>query len=139
MSGFTRSALGDEAEGPVENSFSALPEVVRCRSFSEGISAILGVQCEKEVSATDEKEVVEEFAYGLPFVRGEANHSTQHATSESNMHEITSTRKFGQGWQFWGVILAIALALAVGLGVGLGLGLPDQTWVNYMSTRRLNG
>ena len=126
MSNFRRSTE-DETEDPVDNDFSVLPEVVQYLDVRESVRARIGVQPEKEVSATDEKETVEEFAFGLPFIPSEESYSVQQVNSQSKLREPTSKDKFGPGWLFWAVVLAILVVLAIGLGIGLGLGLPHQT------------
>ena len=118
MSNYRRSGHTTGSESSVDKDFCPLPEVVHLQ-FSHD------AQPEKEVGISDEKEGVENFAYGLPLQRLEYQNGSQQV---DGYKPTPGRRPSKKTWLVCAVLAALS-ALGVGLGVGLTFGLRRHTWV----------
>ena len=111
-------------------SWSDAPQV--CLRSSTAFPEVIEQHVGKEVARPEEKEIVEDLAYGLPAQPGEYSAERPYG-SDSSPHDVGKRKR-----RILSLICATIVALVclgLGLGVGLGLGLKSKKWVN-MELRR---
>ena len=104
-------------------SFSSLPEVVGHGQVKANAEQTLS-NSEKEVAGENEKEPVEDFAYGLP-------PSPRYSVRRYSTNGLSTVSKSRSTKLLWWICAGITvfLLIGVGLGVGLGIGLRPKQWV----------